>query len=176
MGAYPLLVSLLDIGNGVLCAYAWNVGRAVEDKAFRQHEGEDASQAPSVMSQEVHRLGPRFTVVDQMSQRCQRIRSTKSSSDLRILNPIPCTYDPCQALCTTQKAKERLAGGVQGRPGRALWNNWNLIIIIIIIWIPHHQSLALTQKMALTLKPDTDRQTDRQQQQPDMCSDYAGKL
>lgn len=35
MGAYPLLVSLLDIGNGVFCAYAWNVGRAVEDEAFR---------------------------------------------------------------------------------------------------------------------------------------------
>ncbi len=36
MVAYPLLVSLLDIGNGVLCAYAWmNVGRAVEREAFR---------------------------------------------------------------------------------------------------------------------------------------------
>jgi len=111
MGAYPLLVSLLDIGNGVLCAYAWmNMGRAVEGEAFRQHEGQNASHAPSVMSQEVHRLGPPFTVVDQVSQRCQHVRSTESSSDLRILNPIPCTYDPCQALCTTQKAKERLGG------------------------------------------------------------------
>ena len=111
MGAYPLLVSLLNDGNGVLCAYAWmNVGKAGEGDALRQHEGQNASHAPSVMSQEVYGLGPPFTAVYQVSQRCQCIRSTELSSDLRVLNPIPCTYDPCQTLCTTQKAKERLGG------------------------------------------------------------------
>ncbi len=66
------------------------------------------------MSQEVHRLGPPFTVVDQVSQRCQRVRSTESSSDLRILDPIPCTYDPCQTLSTTPKAEEWLGGWGSG--------------------------------------------------------------
>lgn len=103
--AYPLLVSLLDEGNVFLWAYAWmKVQRAVKGEAARKHEGQNASHAPSVMSQEVHGLGPPLTAVHQVSQRCQHVRRTEGSSGQRHLNPIPCTYDPCQALRSTPAA------------------------------------------------------------------------